>query len=193
MRIASEEGDPIMRLLCYEFPADAQAWEVEDEYMYGHRYLVCPILFPGARARKVYLPAGAKWGRVLFSDSLKASEHLPRGWSDSRGRGAPGRHAGVRAVQTGKRDAGVRAVRPCGVSALRAQKSDPSRNSDARSNLFVLGLGPACHETREIHAGQGGSEARARSTTHTPPNSESSPQFCDFKSFQVPKASVLSL
>ncbi|ETS61490.1 glycosyl hydrolase [Moesziomyces aphidis] len=79
MRIASEQGDPIMRLLCYEFPADAQAWEVEDEYMYGHRYLVCPILFPGARTRKVYLPAGAKWARVLFSDSLKASEHLLEG------------------------------------------------------------------------------------------------------------------
>lgn len=79
MKNASEHGDPIMRTLFYEFPADRAVWEVEDEYMYGDKYLVCPILQPGTRTRSVYLPAGAKWSRMSFSDSLETSGEVLEG------------------------------------------------------------------------------------------------------------------
>lgn len=71
---AHRHGDPIMRTLFYEFPQDVKAWEVEDEYMYGHRYLVCPILAADARKRTVYLPAGARWKRVHFKDAEQQAE-----------------------------------------------------------------------------------------------------------------------
>ncbi len=29
--------------------------------MFGAKYLFCPVLQPGVRKLKVYLPAGAKW------------------------------------------------------------------------------------------------------------------------------------
>jgi alpha-D-xyloside xylohydrolase len=61
MKEAHEKGTPVMRPLFYMFPEDKQCWEVEDEYMFGDKYLCCPVLYPGLRKRQVYLPKGAKW------------------------------------------------------------------------------------------------------------------------------------
>ncbi len=58
---AHEKGTPVIRPLFYEFPADRRCWEVEDQYMFGHDYLIAPILAPGLRTRNIYLPARAKW------------------------------------------------------------------------------------------------------------------------------------
>jgi alpha-D-xyloside xylohydrolase len=61
MRAAHEKGTPVMRPLFYDFPADRQSWETEDEFLFGPNYLVAPILSEGARERQVYLPAGRRW------------------------------------------------------------------------------------------------------------------------------------
>ena len=61
MEEAHEKGTPVMRTLFYEFPEDKECWEVEDEYMYGNKFLVAPILAAGVKERRVYLPAGAQW------------------------------------------------------------------------------------------------------------------------------------
>ncbi|KXG54538.1 Aldolase-type TIM barrel [Penicillium griseofulvum] len=61
MQEAHEKGTPVMRTLFYEFPSDKRAWEVETQYMYGWKYLVVPVLEPGQRTVKAYLPAGASW------------------------------------------------------------------------------------------------------------------------------------
>ena len=60
---ASAKGSPIMRALFYEFPYDKRCWEVEDEYMFGSKYLVAPVMHKGAIDRRAYLPAGARWSR----------------------------------------------------------------------------------------------------------------------------------
>lgn len=56
MQEAHEKGTPVMRTLFYEFPEDAQAWKVEDEYLYGEKLLVAPVLEPEAAERQIYLP-----------------------------------------------------------------------------------------------------------------------------------------
>ncbi len=61
MQAAHEQGDPPMRPLFYDFPADPGAWAVEDQFMFGPDALVAPVLHAGARSRPVYLPAGASW------------------------------------------------------------------------------------------------------------------------------------
>ena len=61
MKEAHEKGTPVIRTLFYTFPGDEKSWEVEDQYMYGDKYLCCPVLAAGLRKRKVYLPAGEKW------------------------------------------------------------------------------------------------------------------------------------
>ncbi|KAL3419076.1 glycosyl hydrolase family 31 [Phlyctema vagabunda] len=61
MKDAHEKGSPVMRPLFYEFPDDKKSWEVEEQYMYGARYLCCPVLYPGQKQIKVYFPDGADW------------------------------------------------------------------------------------------------------------------------------------
>ena len=72
MREAHEKGSPIMRPIFYEFPRDEKCWEIEDQFMYGGDYLVCPILHPCETTRRVYLPAGASWS--LWDESSESAE-----------------------------------------------------------------------------------------------------------------------
>jgi alpha-D-xyloside xylohydrolase len=61
MATASATGLPPMRALFLEFPEEAPAWEVRDQYMFGTDVLVAPVTAQGAREREVYLPVGASW------------------------------------------------------------------------------------------------------------------------------------
>jgi len=56
---AAATGAPLLRAMFYEFPRDAQCWEIADQYMLGERYLVAPILEENCFRRQVYLPKGA--------------------------------------------------------------------------------------------------------------------------------------
>jgi alpha-D-xyloside xylohydrolase len=58
-RQCTEKGLPMVRALFVEFPQDAGAWLVDNEYMFGSDMLVAPM-FEAAQQRSVYLPAG-KW------------------------------------------------------------------------------------------------------------------------------------
>jgi alpha-D-xyloside xylohydrolase len=51
----------IMRGLTMDFPDDAAARKVRDEYLFGKAFLVAPVYQYGARARQVYLPQGVEW------------------------------------------------------------------------------------------------------------------------------------
>jgi len=51
----------IMRGLSMDFLDDPAARDVRDEYLFGHALLVAPVYQYKARARLVYLPAGAAW------------------------------------------------------------------------------------------------------------------------------------
>ena len=60
---ASVNGSPVIRTMFYEFPDDAKYWDITDQYMFGDRYLVAPVMYEGMRERKVYLPEG-KWRSI---------------------------------------------------------------------------------------------------------------------------------
>jgi alpha-D-xyloside xylohydrolase len=61
MRAAHTDGQPAMRGLFHDFPDDARAWDVDDQFLLGPDLLVAPVLAAGVRERDVYLPAGARW------------------------------------------------------------------------------------------------------------------------------------
>ena len=61
MKEAHELGRPVIRPLFYQYPDDAKAWDVEDEFMFGGDLLAAPILHEGQRERSVYLPTGDDW------------------------------------------------------------------------------------------------------------------------------------
>ena len=55
---ASANGSPLIRTMFYEFPDDAKCWELQDQYMFGAKYLVAPVFKLNQFERDVYLPAG---------------------------------------------------------------------------------------------------------------------------------------
>jgi alpha-D-xyloside xylohydrolase len=61
MASAAERGAPPMRPLWFDFPDDATAWTIEDQYMFGPSVLVAPVTSFGARSRDLYLPEGPVW------------------------------------------------------------------------------------------------------------------------------------
>jgi alpha-D-xyloside xylohydrolase len=84
MAEAHEKGSPVMRTLFYEFPEDPTCWEVEEQYMYGDKYLCCPVFGEGIKTTKVYLPkvpgeGGWKrlWGDETWSGGDFATVDCP--------------------------------------------------------------------------------------------------------------------
>jgi alpha-D-xyloside xylohydrolase len=57
---AQRTGVTSLRPLLLEFPEDQEARAVDDQYMLGPALLVAPVLEEGARARRIYFPAG-RW------------------------------------------------------------------------------------------------------------------------------------
>ena len=64
MKETSENGSPLMRTMFYEFPEDEKCWDLKDQYMFGDKYLVAPVLYAGMKERSVYLPKG-KWKNIF--------------------------------------------------------------------------------------------------------------------------------
>ena len=75
MREASENGSPVMRAMFYEFPDDPMCWEADEQYMFGSRYLVAPVLYAGMTERDVYLPAG-KWKNMATGEVLAGGQKV---------------------------------------------------------------------------------------------------------------------
>lgn len=70
---ASANGSPVIRTMFYEFPQDKACWDICDQYMFGSKYLVAPVLYQGLQERNVYLPEG-EWkdindGKVYKGDT----------------------------------------------------------------------------------------------------------------------------
>ena len=61
MAEAHHDGQPVMRGVFHGFPDDPVAWTLTDQFLFGPDLLVAPVVEPGARSRRVYLPAGAVW------------------------------------------------------------------------------------------------------------------------------------
>jgi len=73
MKQAHEEGTPLLRAMWYEFTDDENCSELKDQYMFGSRFLVAPVLEPEARERQVYFPAG-RWRNVDTGEILEGGE-----------------------------------------------------------------------------------------------------------------------
>ena len=71
LEITKSTGTPLMRPLVYEYPDDPNTYELCDEYLFGERVLVAPVMEYGVRRRRVYLPEGV-WTSGLTGEIYKA-------------------------------------------------------------------------------------------------------------------------
>ena len=72
---AHETGAPLIRTMFFEFPEDEKCWTLQDQYMFGDRYLVAPVLELHAAEREVYLPEGS-WRNVNSGEILRGGQTL---------------------------------------------------------------------------------------------------------------------
>jgi alpha-D-xyloside xylohydrolase len=79
MKAAHEKGSPVIRPLFYDFPDDQEAWEIEDQYLFGPEFLVAPVLYEGRRERELYLPR-AENGAGLWTDVWTGKQYGGGGW-----------------------------------------------------------------------------------------------------------------
>jgi alpha-D-xyloside xylohydrolase len=57
-KVSANTGRPMMAALVFDFPSDEKAISIDDEYMFGEKLLVAPVVEQGATIRKAYLPKG---------------------------------------------------------------------------------------------------------------------------------------
>lgn len=74
MQAAHEKGTPVISPLFYHYDQDAKAWQVEDEFMFGPRVLVAPVLYEKKQERDVYLPAGYQWTNIYTDETLDGGQ-----------------------------------------------------------------------------------------------------------------------
>ena len=75
MKEAAKNGSPVMRAMFYEFPNDANCWELTDQYMFGSKYLVAPVLHAKEKERSVYLPAGT-WENLHTQETIEGGRTI---------------------------------------------------------------------------------------------------------------------
>jgi len=82
----SAENGVLMKPLAYAYPNDPNTYNIWDEYCFGQSFLVSPIVEPGQKSKRVYLPSGiwydwyaptisytgGKWYSITLSES-----HIP--------------------------------------------------------------------------------------------------------------------
>jgi len=57
----SSTGLPLMRPLFFEKNATKKAFEIANTYLWGHEFLVSPIVNPGVKTKEVSFPKGSTW------------------------------------------------------------------------------------------------------------------------------------
>ena len=76
-------GLPIMRHLALAYPGDRRAIAQEDEFLFGPSLLAAPVLEPGAKRRRLYLPRGDwvdLWRSARYGEGLSLRRaHMLRG------------------------------------------------------------------------------------------------------------------
>ena len=76
MQQAHENGTPLLRAMFYEFPSDPACCDMKDQYMFGEKYLVAPVMQPGTRSRSVYFPKGCSWKNVDTSEVVSGGQRM---------------------------------------------------------------------------------------------------------------------
>jgi alpha-glucosidase len=72
---SSTRGLPIIKPLYLSYPEDEKAYEIKDEFVFGNKFLVAPVLDSGVTKRTVYLPRG-NWFYFYDGRTFSSGEHV---------------------------------------------------------------------------------------------------------------------
>lgn len=75
----AEEGTPIIKSLVLHDQEDIHTHYRSDEFIYGDQILVCPIMEPNAKGRRMYIPRG-KWYNFWTDEVVEGGKEM---WVDA--------------------------------------------------------------------------------------------------------------
>lgn len=75
----TENGTPILKPIFYYDQTDQQTHFRTDEFVFGHHILVCPILEPNSKGRRMYVPRGL-WYNFWTNELISGGKEL---WVDA--------------------------------------------------------------------------------------------------------------
>jgi len=77
-------GEPAYRPLFYDFPADENTKEINDQVMIGDSVMLAPIVNQGQKSRVVYLPEG-KWVNYFTNEIMEGGKEyiVPMGLGET--------------------------------------------------------------------------------------------------------------
>lgn len=70
----SHEGAPLMRPLFFEEPFKTQLSSLSSTYLWGHDFLVTPILKSGIKEKEVYFPSTSTWFNYYTDEKVKGGQ-----------------------------------------------------------------------------------------------------------------------
>jgi alpha-glucosidase len=73
---AAATGLPVQRPLFLHYPADAESYTIQDQYLYGPDMLVAPVWQAGQHSRPVYLPAGVDWEQLWDGEGVEGGQWI---------------------------------------------------------------------------------------------------------------------
>ncbi|HZD32637.1 MAG TPA: TIM-barrel domain-containing protein, partial [Candidatus Angelobacter sp.] len=72
----TNEGYTPMRALVMDFPADRNALDIPDQFLFGPAIMVNPVTRAASISRSVYLPAGTRWFNFWTGESLQGGQTI---------------------------------------------------------------------------------------------------------------------
>jgi alpha-glucosidase/alpha-D-xyloside xylohydrolase len=77
VREAHDTGMPVMRAMWLHYPDDTKSVQRGDQYLWGRDILVAPVVEPGAKTRRVYLPPG-EWYDFWTNQTVNGGREIER-------------------------------------------------------------------------------------------------------------------
>ena len=74
----THKAGSFIRALVMDFAKDKKVLDIDNEYMFGHSFLVAPVTEKGAKAQLVYLPAGKIWYDFWTNEQLQGGKQISK-------------------------------------------------------------------------------------------------------------------
>lgn len=70
----SHTGAPLMRPLFFEEPSKSQLYSLSSTYLWGHDFLITPVLKSKVKQKEVYFPATSDWFNFYTGEKIKGGQ-----------------------------------------------------------------------------------------------------------------------
>lgn len=74
----THQNSTIMRSLVMDFAGDEKALDVKFQYMFGKAFMVCPVVEPGIKSQKCYLPESTAWYDFWTGEKFNGGQTIER-------------------------------------------------------------------------------------------------------------------